>query len=358
MAAWRIKMSDTMYATDRADFLTLCDGLAEKKSTLILFHIHPDADAIGSAFALRSLLLLAGSPAFCVCADRIPKRLDFLVRGEQSGTLPEDIPADFRIERVVSTDVASPSQLGELADKYKVDYMIDHHGKGTPFGDYNYVRPTAAANAEIIFDISREFLRRGLVSYIPSAIDRRIYAGISSDTGCFRFSNVTFGTHMRAAELSKSDIDMADINHRLFESKPMKQLIAEHIGFERLKLHCGGKVATITFPADLKQSLGLEGEHLETLIDVARSVEGVGIAAVIRQQPSGSAGGSSDNFICRVSMRSSIDFDVSEICALFGGGGHKRAAGCSVTASSVEAAEQIIVNAVSDAIGAKKPADF
>lgn len=340
----KYKMCEIIDSFDREEFLRLCDRLEEKKSTLILYHVHPDADAIGSAFALRRLLQMTGSCAVCLCEDKIPKRLEFLVQGEQTN----EIPTEFVAERIISTDVASPSQIGGLFEKYKVDIMIDHHAKGTPFASLNYVRPSAAAASEIIFDISREFLRRGLIDEIPEDVERLLYAGISSDTGCFRFSNVTAGTHMRAAELVKSRIDTADINHRLFEAKSVKQLEAEQAGFRRLKLHCGGRVATVSFPHELKESLGLEGEHLETLVDVARNVEGVEVAAVIRQQvkrlDEGDGHGCEKAY--RVSMRSSCDFDVSRVCADFGGGGHVRAAGCSVRAEDIEQAEQKIVDAI------------
>ncbi len=333
-------MCDIIGGFDREEFLRLCDSLEEKKNTLILFHVHPDADAVGSAFALRRLLQMAGSHAVCLCEDKIPRRLEFLVQNEQASELPKA----FVPERVISTDVAAPSQLGGLYEKYKVDIMIDHHAKGSPFASLNYVRPSAAAACEIIFDISREFLRRGLIGEIPEDVDRLLYAGISSDTGCFRFSNVTARTHMSAAELINSRIDTADINHRIFESKSVKQLEAEHAGFRRLKLHCRGRVATISFPNELKESLGLEGEHLETLIDVARNIEGVEIAAVIRQQVKTESDGEKSY---RVSMRSSCDFDVSKVCADFGGGGHVRAAGCSVRADDIEKAEQMIADAIS-----------
>ena len=165
-----------------------------------------------------------------------------------------------------------------------------------------------------------------------------IYTAISSDTGCFRYSNVTPSTHTIAARLIESGVDSADINHKLFGMKSLKQMQVEHAGFERMNLHLGGRLAIITFPYDLKAQYGAEHEHLETLVDVARCIRGVEVAAVIKQPEA------ENKF--RVSMRSSCDLDVSEICALYGGGGHTRAAGCTISADSILSAEMTIVLAV------------
>ena len=105
-----------------------------------------------------------------------------------------------------------------------------------------------------------------------------------------------------------------------------------------MNFYGGGKIAVITFPYDLKAQYGAEDEHLETLVDVARCIKGVEVAAVIKQ--------STEEMRFRVSMRSSTDFDVSEICAHYGGGGHVRAAGCTVVADSILAAEVAIVVAI------------
>ena len=112
----------------------------------------------------------------------------------------------------------------------------------------------------------------------------------------------------------------------------------EHAGFERMNFYAGGRIAVITFPYSLKEQYGATDESLETLIDVARSVKGVEVAAVIKQF------GEEHRF--RVSMRSSTDFDVSEICAMYGGGGHTRAAGCTLNCDSILTAEMTIVSVV------------
>lgn len=313
----------------------LCSG----KNVLILFHVHPDGDAVGSAFALRAFIEHIGGRAWCVCADELPERFAFIYDGIQESVLFDTVPEDFKPDLTVSVDTASPSQLGSLYDIYKdkIDLMIDHHGKGTFYADY-CVDPRASACGEVLYEILIKAAAKKGEAEIPRAVSRLIYTAVSADTGCFRYSNVSPSTHVLAAKLIASGVDGADINHRLFGIKTLKQMQVEHAGFERMNFHCGGRVAIITFPYDLKTQYGADDEALETLIDVARCVKGVEVAAVIKQP-------TAENRF-RVSMRSSCDFDVSEICALYGGGGHVRAAGCTITADSILSAEMTIVLAV------------
>ena len=319
-------------------FEEIITRISEPKNTLILFHRNPDADAVGSAYALKKILADLGSRAWCVCGEELPPRLEFLADGEQESVLPEQIPEDFAAERIIAVDTASPFQLGRLNELYgdRVDLMIDHHGVGEPYANH-YIRPEAAATGEIMFDLVKQLATDGLVE-IDEALCVDLYAAISADTGGFRFSNVTADTHMRAAELMASGIDSAEINHLLFDCFSMEQLRARAAGISNLQLFSGGKVAVITFPYALKAALGLEDHHLSTLVDVARSLEGVMIAISVRQP------GTDGSF--HVSMRASCDYDVSEVCARFGGGGHERAAGCTFSAENMEDAVEKLVGAI------------
>ena len=134
--------------------------------TLILFHVHPDGDAVGSAFALRRMLEALGSRAYCVCADEIPDRLRFVTDGVQESALPESIPADFAVSRIVAVDTASPAQLGALYERFagKIDLMLDHHEKGTPYADY-YILPGISATGELL---------AGLLQEMQPALSRRL----------------------------------------------------------------------------------------------------------------------------------------------------------------------------------------
>ncbi len=319
-------------------FEEMLSRLESPADTLVLFHRNPDADAIGSAFALRQVLEALGSRAFCVCQDEVPARLRFLSAPHQDSVLPDAIPEDFAVGRIVCVDTASPAQMGRLAELYgdRVDLMIDHHGMGEPYADH-YIRPEAAATGEIMFDLVKQLATEGRLT-ITDPLCVCLYAAISADTGGFRYSNVTPETHLRAAELLVSGIDAADINHRLFSSKTEEQLRAEAAGISNLHLFADGKIAVVTFPYALKAALGLSDEHLDNLVEIGRSLIGVRVAIALRQPaPDGTF---------RASLRASGSYDVAALAAKFGGGGHKKAAGCTVSAADVNEAMQKIIDQI------------
>ena len=316
--------------------------------SLVVCHVHPDADALGSALALCLLLRAMDCRALCVCQNEIPERLQFLVGDLQESILAENLPPDFTPVQIITVDTASPAQMGTLYDTYRgaVTLMIDHHGMGEMYAD-GWIKPDAAATGEMVYDLACALVENGAIPSLPDGIERLLYAAISSDTGCFRYSNVTPETHRCAAEILElasrnGSFDPADINHRLFEVKSPKLLLAEKLAFDRLHLFAEGRVGIVDFPISLKQAHGLLDEHLETLVDIPRGMEGVQVAAAVRQ--------TSDEPVFRVSMRSSCDVDVSAVCATFGGGGHVRAAGCTLRVPSMEAAVNTVAQAISQAM--------
>ena len=310
----------------------LCFSLCENKRTLILFHIRADADAVGSAFALRELLRCLGIPSYCACSEEMPERLQFLTDGTQGSVLlEEDMRLDY--ERIISVDSASPAQLGSLFNRLHkdIDIMIDHHSQGTPYAD-NYIDTCAAATGEIIYRVAKRLVELNAIEAIPPRVINCAYAAISSDTGGFRFSNATPDTYRLAAELIEYGIDQAEINHMLFECKSHVQILVEAEAARNLKTYANGTIAWVSFPYEKRRELGAEEEHLGTIIDVARSLDGVEIAFAIKEEANRNS--------FRVSMRSMTDFDVSYVCSRFGGGGHKSAAGCTVVAANIQDAEE------------------
>lgn len=317
----------------------VCEFLIPKRNTLIIFHVRPDADAIGASFALKLMLEAMGSNTRCVCESEIPSRLAFLTEKHQKSARFDLLNRNFEFERIITVDTASPSQLGTLQSLFenRVDLMIDHHGNGTRYADY-YVRPDQAASGEIVYDIGQRLVALGALEKIPSDANDLIFAALTSDTGCFKYSNVSPKTHLCAAELIKAGVDAAEINHRLFDCKSEKMLAAEAAGFQRIKFFNNRKIAAVVFPYELKQELELEDEHLETLVDVARAIDGVKIAISVRQ--------STAHRSFRISLRSSNSFDVSAIAKCFSGGGHAKAAACTIEADSIDFALKLIVDEI------------
>ena len=321
------------------DLEALIEVLEAPADTLIIFHRNPDADAVGSAFALARVLEQLGSSVHCACEGEVPANLQFLMHGMGESLLADAALSNFEPARIITVDTASLSQMGTLADVYgeSVDLMIDHHEGDSPYGAQCYIRSGAAATGEIIFDLTRQ-----LANDEKIAIDEEmcicLYAAISGDTGGFRYSNVTPKTHVRAAELVASGIDCAEINRRLFENKTLERLRAQSAAISNMELFANGKIAVVTFPYALKAALGLDDEDLGALVDIPRSLAGVEVALCIRQSlPEGRF---------RVSARSNGAYDVAALCRQFEGGGHAKAAGCTVRADDMAQAMHRIVSAI------------
>ncbi len=299
---------------------------------LFLMHRRPDGDTVGSATALMHIAFAMGKTPFGLCADGIPERLAFLAEGLPIGKALPDEPFT-----AIAVDVAAKEQLGSLAElPLKVDMMLDHHAVGVPFADH-LVKSDAAAAGEVVFAVAEALVKIGALSAIPSKAKVALYAALSSDTGCFRYSNVTPATLRSAAALLEGeDVDAADVNHRLFEMKSEKQLRAEAYAIEQTQTSPDGKIAWVLITDEDRRALGVSEEHLETVIDMVRSRAGVEVALAVREQPDGTL---------RASMRSS-GFDVAAVAAAFGGGGHLRAAGCTAKAASPAEALNLVLSEI------------
>ena len=309
--------------------------IAGVNKALVLFHVRPDADAAGSAFALADLIKDMGGEAYCLCADELPRRLAFLAEEDQESVNASSLPEGFADSaRVIAVDSASPSQLGELFGAFKPSLMIDHHGVGERYAD-GYVDPFSAATGEIIFAIANELKAKSLLPCLKQKTVERIYAAISSDTGGFRFSNTTSATHRAAAELLSYGIDAAEINRRLFESKSPSALRALRLGLEKMKYACDGRVCYVAVTADEIEREKIEKSDCDMFIEAARSAEGVEVAFSVRNAPGEDS--------CRVSVRTVGSVNAADLCAVFGGGGHARAAGCGFCGKDVCLAAEAVL---------------
>jgi phosphoesterase RecJ-like protein len=296
-------------------------------NTLVVYHARPDGDTVGCAIALAEAMKALGSRAYFTGVDEVPERLRFLCPDDFVSAKYENLPSDFTPERIITVDAAAPELVGDIYDELcgRIDLMIDHHEFNSTFAD-NCIDHTAAACGEIVKRII--FMMFEHPTDIPSQVLDCIYAAISSDTGCFKYSNVTPDTHKTAAGLICLGVNAAEINTLLFDTKSEKQLRAESLAASRMRLYGGGKISVVTFPYALKEENSLLDEHLETIVDIARCVSGVLVAVAVKQPH--------DDDRYRVSLRSNCALDVSRICAHFGGGGHKKAAGCTIVADSLD----------------------
>lgn len=303
------------------------------KYTLILCHRNPDPDTLGSAFALKYLLEYYGSRVKVACVDKPSPHFEFITGGADL-EYKED-----GYERIIAVDVASPMQLGSLEIlKDRVDITIDHHSMNTRFS--KYYEDFCAACAEIIMDLAKNVLQ--VFDKLPKEFYTCVYAGLSGDTGCFKFSNTTYRTMKFGAELIAKGIDKAEINRMIFDSKSLKEIEAQRLTYEAMELHCDNKLAIILFTNEMKEKHGIVETDIADIVSYIRCIEGVQVAVSIKETDKVG--------VYSISSRANIDTDVASICAKIGGGGHTRAAGAKLIASSGEEAKAKIVELFSEAL--------
>ena len=309
-----------MTYTEAAELLRRQDDI------LILTHRRPDGDTIGCGVGLCAALRELGKTAWLLPnADATSLFTPYL-----EGYLAPD---GFCPAFVVSVEIAGRGLFPENArcwlDK-GVDLAIDHHPSNEGFGRENCVDPGRAACGELIYDIIRQW---GPVS--PAAA-LALYLAVSTDTGCFLYSNTTSGTHRVAAALMDTGIDYRSVNKRHFRTKSFKRLRLESMITEGMELFDNGTIAIAAVTLEMMRALDAHEEDAEDIAAFAGQVEGVETAVTIRELRPGE---------CKLSVRTAAGLNASAVCALLGGGGHAAAAGCSVM-GSVSDAKTAILDAI------------
>ena len=304
------------------------DMLLYNNNILILTHIGPDGDTLGSAFAIK--YMLPQKNVVIICDDKLPERLSFIGEGVLALC-----PDEFKPELVVSVDTASLDLTGEYGQNFagKIDLKFDHHPMSEEFARYNYIDESAAACGEIIADL---IVHLGVLDNLTAGA---LYAAISSDTGCFQYSNVTAETHRKTAVILEAGIDHVDINQRLFKNKTPGEMTALRVTLESLKFYLNGSVVSICFTNEMKSKHGLNDEDIGDISSIPREIAGVELGVVLKQRQD-----KEREF--KISMRSGAGIEANRLCAIFGGGGHIRAAGGVIEADSGEDAERIVMERV------------
>jgi len=308
----------------------IIDLIQKNKNFTILTHTNPDPDTLCSACALAHTLTTAGKNAEIINDKPLSERMAAITEGfliKQRAELTEAL--------IISVDVASLKMLGGLEDIYRdrIDVCIDHHEGREEFAKTTYRVPTAAATGELVYELCTA------LSDCDKTSADMLYTAISADSGGFRYSNTTANTHRIAASLIEAGADAALLSNKLFESKTHNEIKALRLGYELIEFGYNGKLSYIFITQKDKDAVGLCDTDLDELPSVARAVDTVEIAVVIKQTDS-------DSKKFKISTRSKNNIDVCEFCAIFGGGGHKRAAGATLYADSVEDADRQIRSAI------------
>ena len=291
-------------------------------NVLILTHIRPDGDTVGSAAGLCAGLCRLGKTAYLLPNPGLTDTTAPYFR-------PYAAPEGFRPEKVVSVDVATTDLLPENAKPYenRVDLAIDHHPSFERFGRDNYVRPTAAATGEIIYDI----LAR--LGPITAEMALPLYVAVSTDCGCFAYSNTTAYTHAVAAALLRTGIDYKAVNKVFFRTKTKKRMALEAAMLGAAEYHDQNRVVILAVPLSLMERVQATETDAEDLSALGGQIEGVDCAVTMRElRPD----------VWKFSLRTGPRVNATSACALLGGGGHAAAAGCTVEAPFAEARRQML----------------
>ncbi|MEN6635957.1 MAG: bifunctional oligoribonuclease/PAP phosphatase NrnA [Clostridiaceae bacterium] len=293
---------------------------------LLIAHVSPDGDTLGSNFALYGALLELGKHAQVVCEDPVPAIYRFLPFSDQLIPPEQARPA----EAVVCVDCADIGRTGRCEPLFraaKATLNIDHHGTNDHYAASNYVQK-AGATGELIYNVIT-CLKISLNKNIASCL----YAAITTDTGNFSYSNTTPDTMRIAADILDTGIDLPLLNRSLFRTVPFHKLKLQALGINKAQLYEYGRIGISTITLADIELCGATNEDTEGIIDSIRDIDSVEVAALLRESEDGQI---------RVSLRGKTCADVSKIAVQFGGGGNRLAAGCTMQPPIEDAAEQIL----------------
>jgi len=296
--------------------------LLERDNFVILTHRRPDGDTIGSSAALCRGLRQLGKQASILRNPEVTQKYLPLHEGLTVEEAPENAV-------LLCVDTASASLLPEAFAPLlpKLQLRIDHHGTGEAFAPLEQVEPTASSCGDMIYDL---LLCMGVT--LDKAIAEALYTAVSTDTGCFRYANTNAHAYRVAAACYEAGGDLHTINQEIFDTNSLARLRLQGWIVDNLRLYANGAIAVCALPLEVERRLQLTEDDLENVSGFPRSVEGVRMAATLRQTEDGKV---------KISVRAVPGYDAAAVCARFGGGGHKGAAGATVDTSLEEAAQAV-----------------
>lgn len=291
--------------------------LRSRKSWLLVTHLRPDGDTIGSAAALCDALRLAGIAAYLYPNPQVTEKY---IRFAE----PYFAPADFSPAGTAAIDLADVN-LFPFGFSGAVDLCIDHHPTNSGYAVNTLLRPGSSSTGEIILDVIR--LLRGGVTAGEADL---LYVALSTDCGCFQYGNTNSASHRAAAELIDAGADASRLNKALFRTFSRSRLSLEGAIYSTLRQYAGGRANIAVVTLDMMERCGACEDDCDDIASLPGRVAGNVVSAVIREMRPGH---------CKISVRSNEAVDSAAICARFGGGGHKMASGCEVDMTPDKAAE-------------------
>ena len=293
--------------------------LLKRNDILIVTHKNPDGDTAGSAAALCSVLRRAGKTAYLYANPQFSRRLhDF--------ALPFIAPESFVPSYIVTVDVAADNMLANGFEG-KIDLCIDHHENSVSAPE-KLVRTEKAACGEIVLDVVGN-----LVPELTEEEATWLYIALSTDTGCFCYSNTNPATFKAASELLRAGAENSAVNQKYFRKVSRARLALESLIFKSLEYYRDGKITVAVITREMMAASHATTDDLEDVANLAGRAEGSMLNITVQEKDDGT---------CRVSVRSVPGVNSREICAVLGGGGHENAAGCTIKASPEKTKEILL----------------
>lgn len=286
-----------------------------------LCHKRLDGDTLGAAYSLYyACLILNKNSVVKTYEDEVSQKFSFIY--------PEkDVVEEFEIEHYVSVDVADLNLLEESYKNKKISLCIDHHETNRIEADLKCVDEKSAATCEIVYFILKE-----LGVKINKKIADCLYLGISTDTGCFKYQNVTQKTHKIAADLIEFGADFYNINLNAFDKKSKNRLKLEAQVIKNLKYYFEDRLVVVFITKDIINSSGASLEDCGSVSYIAASFEDALVSITAKEEKNG----------FKISVRTKGFCNASLFCRRFNGGGHKKAAGCFIEGEKEEVLEKLL----------------
>ena len=294
--------------------------LENRDDFLILTHRRPDGDTLGSAAVLCLGLRQLGKRAHILENPEVTEKYLHLHRGLTQETVKP-------WQTVLCVDTAAPSMLQQNAGEETIALRIDHHGTATSFTPFELVDATAGATGDIIYDVLMEMGVK-----LDKAMAEALYTAVSTDTGCFRYANTNAHSYLVASACAQAGGDLHTINQEIFDTNSLARLRLQGWIVENIRFFRGGKLAVCALPKAVEAQLGVTEDDMENISGFPRSIQGVKMAATLRETGDGDV---------KVSVRALPGYDAAVVCQGFGGGGHKGAAGATLKMTLEQAAEAV-----------------
>ena len=330
------------------DLRTIASKLITAKNILLFPHVGIDGDAVGSCVALAKALRVMGKRVYALYKDELPGNLEFMVtdrQGEPYFTDDPDIISDGELDVSMAVDCGGWDRFRPYEDKFraaKATIVVDHHGTsvitekdGTThsIADMAVIEPDASACGLLIFDLIKEMQAVAEVRILPDReIGEALFAAITTDTGNFQYSNTNKKCFEVMAELADWGVDFNRVSVLIYENERLEEVRIRSRAMDNLELISGGRGAVSYVTGDDLREIGVREGETDSIVKVMRAIGGVEIVAFLKEK---------DHDVVRVSYRSKSFADVSKMAESHSGGGHKKAAGCTLYMPIIDAVELI-----------------